>query len=209
MQSINTIRRSNRPHRLFSYTQEGRTAQGNARTGGKENVMAEETTEGTQTTGTAPAQASGANAQQPEPQGTDWKAEARKWEKRSKENEAKAKKWDEAQAQAPTLEAMQEQIKSLQSEAQAAKAAAAHQSLLNTVSSATGVPASLLKGETEEELTQSANAVKAFVNSNAGGFPEDKGGGASSSPMTREDIDKIKDPLARIRARAEHIELYK
>ena len=66
-----------------------------------------------------------------------------------------------------------------------------------------------LKGETEEELTQSANAVKAFVNSNAGGFPEDKGGGASSAPMTREDIDKIKDPLARIRARAEHIELYK
>lgn len=171
--------------------------------------MAEGTIEGTQTTVTAPAQASGENTQQPEPQGTDWKAEARKWEKRSKENETKAKKWDEAQAQAPTLEAMQEQIKSLQSEAQAAKAAAAHQSLLNTVSSATGVPASLLKGETEEELTQSANAVKAFANSNAGGFPEDKGGGASSAPMTREDIDKIKDPLARIRARAEHIELYK
>lgn len=171
--------------------------------------MEQEVTTEQETTTTAPAQVSGAAAQQEEPQGTNWKTEARKWEKRSKENEAKAKKWDEAQAQAPTLEALQEQVAKLQSEAQAAKENAAYQTLLANVSAATGIPAALLKGQTEEELTQSANALKAFVNKNTNGFPEDKGGGANAAPMTKADIDKIKDPIARIRARAENIELYK
>ena len=170
--------------------------------------MEQELTTEQETTTTAPAQASGATAQQEEPQGTNWKTEARKWEKRSKENEAKAKKWDEAQAQAPTLEALQEQVAKLQSEAQAARESVLYQTLLANVSEATGIPATLLKGQTEEELTQSANALKAFVNKNTNGFPEDKGGGAKAAPMTREDINKIEDPIARIRARAKNIELY-
>ena len=89
------------------------------------------------------------------------------------------------------------------------EATIAHRDLVDKVSDATGVPRGLLKGETEEELTASAEAVKAFVGSQQPSYPEDKGGGASPSPMTREQIDSIKDPQERVRVRAQHLDLYR
>lgn len=87
-------------------------------------------------------------------------------------------------------------------------ASIAHRDLVDRVSAATGVPGSLLKGETEEELTASAEAVKAYAGAQAPAYPEDKGGGANPSPITRDQIESIKDPVERVRTRAQHIDLY-
>ena len=145
--------------------------------------------------------------EQEEPQGTDWKAEARKWEDRAKENLKKAKAYDEAlkerQKQEPTLQALQNEVETLKAANEAAKAEAERLAMLNVVSSATGVPVNLIHGKTEEEMTTSANSVLEFAKTNAPKMPEDKGGGASSKALSAEDINKIKDPVARVRARAE------
>lgn len=91
-------------------------------------------------------------------------------------------------------------------------ASIAHRDLVEKVSQATGVPGSLLKGDTEEELTASAEAVKAYVGSQAPkppAYPQDKGGGANPSPITRDQIESIKDPMERVITRARHIDLYR
>lgn len=150
-----------------------------------------------------------AQAPQTEPQGTDWKAQARKWEERAKANKDKADLWDAQQQAAPTVEALQAQIDEMrQAQAQAEKAAERTRALME-VSQATGVPADLLKGETAEELAASAQLVNDFVARNQPGYPSDKGGGSNGAAVTRESIESIKDPAARIKARAEHIDLYR
>lgn len=150
-----------------------------------------------------------AQAPQTEPQGTDWKAQARKWEERAKANKDKADLWDAQQQAAPTVEALQAQIDEMrQAQAQAEKAAERARTLME-VSQATGVPADLLKGETAEELSASAQLVNDFVARKQPGYPSDKGGGSNGAAVTRESIESIKDPAARIKARAEHIDLYR
>ncbi len=150
-----------------------------------------------------------AQANQAEPQGTDWKAQARKWEERAKANKDKADLWDAQQQAAPTVEALQAQIDEMkQAQAQAEKAAERARTLME-VSQATGVPADLLKGETAEELEASAKLVNDFVARKQPGYPSDKGGGSNGAAVTRESIEAIKDPAARIKARAEHIDLYR
>lgn len=94
-------------------------------------------------------------------------------------------------------------------EKQAAEAAAAHSALLLQVSQQTGVPADLLKGDTAEEMQASAEMVNAFVLQKQPGYPADKGAGAAGRAVTRESIEAIKDPAARIAARAQHLDLYK
>ena len=84
-----------------------------------------------------------------------------------------------------------------------------HMRLVERVHVATGVPSALLKGETEEELIASAEAVKAYAGSQAPAYPEDKGGGASPSPITRDRIESIRDPAERVKMRARHIDLYR
>ena len=69
---------------------------------------------------------------------TDWKAEARKWEAR-----AKAEKLD--------------------SELKAVKAKAAHDEAVAKVAKETGVPASLIKGESEDEMREFAQSVAAYA----------------------------------------------
>ena len=150
-----------------------------------------------------------AQAPQTEPQGTDWKAQARKWEERAKANKDMADLWDAQQQAAPTVEALQAQIDEMrQAQAQAEKAAERTRALME-VSQATGVPADLLKGETAEELAPSAQLVNDFVARKQPGYPSDKGGGSNGAAVTRESIESIKDPAARIKARAEHIDLYR
>ena len=83
-----------------------------------------------------------------------------------------------------------------------------HMRLVEKVHVATGVPSALLKGDTEDELTASAEAVKAYAGAQAPAYPEDKGGGANPSPITRDQIESIKDPVERVRTRAQHIDLY-
>lgn len=137
-----------------------------------------------------------------------WKELSRKWEKQAKANLDKAKAYDELKAkqdeQEPTLKALQDEINALKSANVAANAEAKRQALLNTVSAATGVPTTLIQGANEEEMTESANNVLTFAKTNK--MPADKGGGASTTPMTQEEINKIKDPIARVKARAAYLQ---
>lgn len=97
------------------------------------------------------------------------------------------------------------------SELEALRSQMAHRDLLDKVHAATGVPSALLKGETEEELMASAEAVKAYVGAQVPeppAYPQDKGGGANPSPITRDQIESIKDPVERVRVRAQHMDLY-
>lgn len=149
-----------------------------------------------------------AQADPAEPHGTDWKALARKWERQAKANKEKADKWD-AQAQAaPTVESLQQQMDELRAEAEKQRAAAERDRARYKVAQATGVPASLLQGDDEEAMTASANAIAEYAKAQDPSYPADKGAGAHHAPVSRESIEQIKDPVARINARAQHIDLY-
>lgn len=94
---------------------------------------------------------------------------------------------------------------------EALEAQIAHRDLVGKVSDATGVPRSLLKGETEEELTASAEAVKAYASAQAPkppAYPEDKGGGMTPSPMTKEQILAEPDTQRRQTLIAENLNLF-
>lgn len=144
----------------------------------------------------------------PEPQGTDWKAQARKWEKLAKANKEKADKWD-AQAQAaPTVESLQQQMDELRAEADCQRESAERERARYKVSQETGVPAALIQGDDEEAMAASAAAVAEFAKAQAPSYPADKGAGAQHAPVSRESIEQIKDPVARVNARAQHIDLY-
>jgi hypothetical protein len=120
----------------------------------------------------------------------EFKAHAEAWA----DYDEVAKARDEATAKVATLEA---QI--------------AHRDLVDKISDATGVPRSLLKGETEEELTASAEAVKAYADAHAPkppAYPEDKGGGASVPPVTKEQILAEPDTAKRQRLIAENLSLF-
>lgn len=144
----------------------------------------------------------------PEPQGTDWKAQARKWEKLAKANKEKADKWD-AQAQAaPTVESLQQQMDELRAEADRQRESAERERARYKVSQETGVPAALIQGDDEEAMAASAAAVAEFAKAQAPSYPADKGAGAQHAPVSRESIEQIKDPVARVNARAQHIDLY-
>lgn len=140
----------------------------------------------------------------------DWKAQARKWERLAKQNLEKAEKLDEIeeQSKSETQKAI-ERAEKAERELNDLKQDAERQGLINKVAAETGIPASLLSGETEEELTASAKAISEFVESKKPGFPVDKGGSnPKSTKVTIDSIEKIKNPLERVRARAEHSELY-
>ena len=104
-----------------------------------------------------------------QPEGLDeWKAHARQWESRSKANktaldEAEAKiatltnERDEAVQAKATLETERDDLRTKVSDFEARDALA---ELVKTVSADTGVPADVLRGETEEELRSHAQTLK-------------------------------------------------
>lgn len=103
--------------------------------------MAEnETTTETEATEQAPAQE------------TDWKAEARKWEQRAKDNRkeadelrAKAAKWDEAQREGMSeLERATQRAEAAEAQLEAYRAEEKRRADASEVAEKTGVPASLL-----------------------------------------------------------------
>lgn len=153
-----------------------------------------------------------------EPQGTaasetDWKAEARKWEERAKANKAAVdeldkikesqmtdlqkaqKRAEEAERKAQAIEAKQQRAASVK---EAAKIAVVDEDIL-----------SMMAGDTPEEIAANAATLKAKISAMPV-YPNVPDSGASSTPtMTKEEIDKIKDPAKRVMERAKHIDLYK
>lgn len=90
---------------------------------------------------------------------TDWKAEARKWEARAKENAVKARRADELE------ESQKSEIQKAQERADAAErelATTKQETLRLSVAAKHGVPAHLLSGSNEDEIEASAQALIEF-----------------------------------------------
>ena len=89
----------------------------------------------------------------------DWKAKAREWERRAKENKAAADKLAELEeAQKTAEQKAAERLAEAERRAQEAE----NRVLRADVAQETGVPANLLTGNTEDELRASAAALLAF-----------------------------------------------
>lgn len=142
-------------------------------------------------------------------------AQSRKWEQRSKENAAKAKELDELKAASQTdAEKLADAIK--RAEKAEAKVAdyerrAERASVVAEVAAAKGVDAewlSRMSGDTREDIEANAD----FLASKLSGQPiypsVTDNGQRKTPPMTKEQIESIKDPRERVRMRARHIELY-
>lgn len=90
------------------------------------------------------------------------------------------------------------------------KAAEARQALVAKVAAESGVPASLvamLDGADEESLAAQAAELAKALKSKA--YPNVDDNGTGKPAITADDIRKMKDPRERIRARAEHPELFR
>ena len=170
----------------------------------------------------AATEPNGTAAQEPptEPNGTDWQAMSRKWEQRSKDNLAKLK---EEQARIAELEeklaassAIQEELDAARKRAEEAEAEAGrlqHErelaSWADEASKATGVPASVLRGGSAEEMLAHAEEIKAAMASQHA-YPALRATGepAPSAGVTKESIMAIKNDRERLAAISEHIELF-
>lgn len=151
---------------------------------------------------------------------TDWKAEARKWEARAKENKGAAdelQKLKESQmTEAERLKAEAERAKaeadSAKAEAERLKAQSARDKAVKEAARANGVDADLLalmSGDTPEEVEANAATLKAKLDAMPI-YPSVADRGAAPAPTaSKEQIEKINDPVERVRQRAAHPELYK
>ena len=96
---------------------------------------------------------------EPQPE-TDWKAEARKWERRSKENAEKARAYDELQEQSKTeLQRAREQAAAYKKQVDDMNAKAETDAARAKVARETGVPAELIAGDDEDSMRAFAKAV--------------------------------------------------
>ena len=102
----------------------------------------------------------------PPAQETDWKAEARKWEERSKENkssnDALTRERDEALAKAASLEGSVSELSNKVTRFESEKSLS---DMVAKVADSVGVDAKALRGSTEDELTEHANYLKALIGS--------------------------------------------
>ncbi len=157
---------------------------------------------------TAPEEGAEPNGEE----GTDldkWKGYAKTWEKRAKERERELSRLKAAQTDQEPTDAIKAEVDALKAKLAGMEAEKARAELVAKVAVEKGVPASLLHGEDEDALKASADAIAAYVSKQVPGYPADKGGAGKAKPMTKEAIEAIADPVARIRARAENIGLYK
>ena len=101
---------------------------------------------------------------QPDEGGTDWKAEARKWEARSKANAEKARAFDELQEQSKTeLQKATDRATKAEAELEGMRQRAELEAVRAKVSEETGVPANLIAGADEDEMRERAKAIADFA----------------------------------------------
>lgn len=91
----------------------------------------------------------------------DWKAQSRKWEQRAKENLAAAEKLAQLEEQNKSeAEKAAERLAKLEAENNALKLEKQQAQWRDEVAEATGVPASVLRGSTLEEIEAHAESLK-------------------------------------------------
>lgn len=130
--------------------------------------MADDTDQTTPDTGTQTAEepadtATGtvaeSTAAEPHGDATDWKAQARKWEKLAKANKDKAEEADGLRDKAARADELQKQLDEL-------TAAKAWERTVGKVSGETGIPVdvlSIVKADSEDKLAEAAKILQAFV----------------------------------------------
>lgn len=145
--------------------------------------MAEDTTQAAEPTTTP----------EPHGEGTDWKAEARKWQQRSRDNRAEAASLRADLDEARALADARADYDDVVAERDRLVGEIARRDLVDRVSRDTGVPAELLHGDTEDELAASAEAVRAYADARQPAWPTDKGGAASH--VAKDSADRFMEAL--------------
>jgi len=100
-----------------------------------------------------------------------WKTKAREQEKRAKENAVKAAEFDRAvEAQKSEQQKLIERAEAAEREATALRSAREVDGWKSAAAKRTGVPTELLRGETQEDIDEHADSIKALL-------PEPRKGG--------------------------------
>ena len=136
---------------------------------------------------------------------------SRKWETRSKANADKAKQYDALAQQTADAQAAADEAKADAAKLKDELAAANRSIAVSRIASEKGVDADILAAmSAEDEDGIAANADKLAASYAARNlYPSVTDGGANADhAITADSIEQIKDPLARVMARAEHINLY-
>ena len=122
----------------------------------------------------------------------------------------KALKFDQIEEESKTeLQKATERAESLQKELDAIKTANEERALRERIAQETGVPASLLRGNSEEDLKAQAEAIMGFVKASGSAYPSVRDGGEAKAPtLTKEQILSIKNEKERIKAIENNIELF-
>ncbi len=143
-------------------------------------------------------------------------AQSRKWEERSKANAAKAKELDELKAATQTdaeeLAAAQKRAADAEAKVAEYEREAERAAIVAEVAAEKGVDADLLSrmaGKTRDEVEKDADLIAAKLAGNPLYPNVSDNGAGNGSPITKEQIDSIKNPRERVRMRAQHLELYK
>lgn len=175
--------------------------------------------------GAQPTEQAETEAAQPTPAESerDWKAEyekvlaqSRKWEQRSKDNAAAAKELDEMRKQSMSDAERAESEKARADKAEAKLAEYEREreraAIVAEVAAAKGVDAEWLGrmvGDDRKAIEANADYIATKL-SGAPIYPSVPDNGHSkAAPITREQIDAIKDPRERVRVRAQNLNLYK
>lgn len=136
---------------------------------------------------------------------------SRKWEGRAKSNADKAKQYDTLAQQTADAQAAADEAKANAAKLQGELDAANRSLAVSRIAAEKGVDAEILAAmSAEDEDGIAANADKLAASYAARNlYPSVTDGGANAAPaITADSIEQIKDPLARVMARAEHINLY-
>ena len=143
-------------------------------------------------------------------------AQSRKWEQRAKENKEAASRLaeleDASKTDAEKLADATKRAEDAESRLAEYEREAERAGIVAEVAAEKGVDAEWLgrmTGDTREAIEANADFIAAKLGA-AHIYPDvtDNGGG-KGSPVTREQIDAIKDPTERLRMRAKHIDLYR
>ena len=164
-------------------------------------------------------------ATEAEPQGEDWKAASRKWEKRAKDSnrenrqlkadlDALQKQLDgyetKAKDDAAKEQSATEQLDALKGELERLKAERERETLAREVAKAAGVSPEVLirmQGDTKDEIEANANLLAETAKTR---WPEVKDGGPQKAPgKTKEQILAIKDQSERVREIARNLDLFR
>lgn len=128
---------------------------------------------------------------------TDWKAMARKWEKRAKENSEKAKAFDDAQeANKSDLQKAKDEAAALKKQLADYKAKAVRDEARAKVAQETGVPAALIKGADEDEMRDFAQKLAEWKKPQSA--PKAKKPGKFADNAGDDGVDAGKRELARL-----------